>query len=100
MPRITDRCSLVGWRPGTRDKKKRQIRFDFEMDVLTREKLHQAVKDLMKGKALDEDEFFTIPPEVMKMAEEMGTKLAKTLDDLVKQSLADIEFDTAQYEKD
>jgi len=28
MPRISDRCSLVGWKPGTRDRKKRQLVFD------------------------------------------------------------------------
>ena len=62
---------LNGSKPRTRDKRKRQTRFDHDPDVLTVEKIRAAVKCLELGSFKFKP--MTVPPWMTQTLEELDT---------------------------
>jgi len=91
MPRIADRIALLNFKPGTRDKRKRQTRFDHDPDVLTREKIHAAVKALMNSSVhpVHDEDYFVINPELEDLAKQLSVNAAQSVNDIIKQAMTE-----------
>lgn len=75
-----------GWKPGTKDKKKYQTRFDHDPNVLTMAKIKASVKQL-SGVSV-KPAYSVIPPQLLEEAEKLGYNMANMiLDDLVEGNL-------------
>ena len=96
MPRIVSALHHKGRKLPTRDKKKWQRTFDHDPDVMTREKLHAAVKSLSNAKPKPFSQI--IPPELVDLAHELGMDVEGNL--TTGKWADETEFDTSQYEKD
>jgi hypothetical protein len=84
MPRVNS--ALKGWKAPTRDRKKRQTRFDHDPYVLTMEKIRASVKQLANA-PIKPIAYSVIPPELLEAAEQLGANLVTTMDDLVEGNL-------------